>query len=486
YRKDIFRNELAEKFKLDAFGEGGELETRQQWSGLAAEQLRLTVARLDPPRLQRVLLTNLERRYPGIAFIGLPELADEVDLNRITISARFKVPKLAAADNGNWVMRFSPANMQGTIAVPPTPTRQFPLALPGFPMTVLYSAEMQWPASVSAALDPAHRRIANAAFNAEVTRSFRGNLATATLRFEPLTNSVPAKDVPALVTDARALERAIGGVMVVAPSQVKDGGFLGIGRKTLQDNLLARANATVERTGKSIAGGQLGGDDLAQALCLRSEAQTELGNTAEALKDAQEAVRQAPSLGAAWFCQGNANWARADFAAASNDFGKALAFGAAASDVYYRRGQARFFDGKLEPAADDFAKAVLDRPDARDKAYAQLWQAWTLQRLNRPLPPELSAAAGADPTGAWPRPALAMFVGQMTPEQVIEQIGRKTGDDQELALAEGWFYIGEYQLNARQPDKARDAFEKARAKGITRYIEHAAAGFELQRLGARP
>ncbi len=130
---------------------------------------------------------------------------------------------------------------------------------------------------------------------------------------------------------------------------------------------------------------------------------------------------------------------------------------------------------------------MLDRPDAGNRVYAQLWQAWTLQRLNRPLPPELLAAAGADPNGAWPRPALAMLAGQLTPEQVIEQIGRKTGDDQELALAEGWFYIGEYQLNAKQPDKAREAFEKARAKGITRYIEHAAAGFELQRLGgAKP
>jgi hypothetical protein len=30
--------------------------------------------------------------------------------------------------------------------------------------------------------------------------------------------------------------------------------------------------------------------------------------------------------------------------------------------------------------------------------------------------------------------------------------------------------------------QARDAFEKTREAGITRYAEHAAAGFELQRL----
>ena len=485
-RKDIFRNELSEKFKLDAFGEDGELETRQQWSGLAAEQLRLTVARLDPPRLQRLMLSSLERRYPGVAFIGLPELADEVDQNRITIRAKFKVPKLAYADNGNWVMRFAPSNMQNMLAIPAASTRNLALGVPAFPMTVLYSAEMQWPESVSAVLDPGTQRFSNAAFAAEVTRSFRGNLAKASLRFEPLVNSVPATEVPTMLADAKAMERAIGGTMVVAPNQVKAGGFLGIGRKNLQENLRARAQATVERTTKSITSGQLGGDDLAQALCLRAEAQTELGNVADAHKDAQEAVRQAPSLGAAWFCQGNANWARGDFAAASSDFGKALAFGVNAADAYYRRGQSRFFEGRLEPAADDFAKAVADRTEAGDKAYAQLWQAWTLQRLNRPLPAALQAAATADPNGAWPRPALAMVVGQITPEQVIEHLGRKTGDDQELALVEAWFYIGQHHLNAKQPEKAREAFEKARAKGITRYVEHSAAGFELQRLSAKP
>ncbi|MEP7100118.1 MAG: transglutaminase domain-containing protein, partial [Burkholderiales bacterium] len=485
-RREILRNELSEKFRLDAFGEDGELETQQVFTGVAAEMLRLTLARVGAGRMQRAMQTNLERRYPGVTVIGTPELADEIEQNRITIRAKFKVPKLANAADGNWVMRFAPANLQNMIALPPSTTRSFPLVLPAFPVSFSYSAEMQWPQSVSAVLDPSTQRLANPAFNAEISRSFRGNVSKMSLRFEPLENSIPPKDVAAVVTDVKTMERAIGGAMVVNANQVKGGGFLGIGRKTLQDNLRARAEATVERTGKAVAGGQLSGDDLAQALCLRSDAQIELGKTAEALKDAQEAVKQAPSLGAAWFCQGNANWARADFAAASNDFGKALAFGANAADVYYRRGQSRFFEGKLEQAADDFAKAVLDRPDAGNKAYAQLWLAWTLQRLNRPLPAELQAAASADPKGAWPRPALAMFAGQMTPDQVIEQIERKTGDDQELAMVEGWFYIGEYQLNAKQADKAREAFDKARAKGITRYIEHAAAGFELQRLSAKP
>jgi lipoprotein NlpI len=272
--------------------------------------------------------------------------------------------------------------------------------------------------------------------------------------------------------------------MVVARNQVRDGGFLGIGRKTLQDNLRTRAPASVERSSKAIAGGQLGGEDLAQALCLRADAQAELGNPPEAFKDAQEAVRQAPAAGAAWFCQGNANWARGEFTAAATDYGKALALGHSAADAYYRRGHARFFEGRFDAAAQDFAKAAADRADANDKAYAQLWQALALQRQGQALPVALASAG--DPQGAWPRPAIAMVGGQLAPEQLLELIARKDGDDRELALAEGWFYIGEYRLGTNQPDQARDAFGKARAQGITRAPEHVAAGFELQRLGTRP
>jgi lipoprotein NlpI len=115
-----------------------------------------------------------------------------------------------------------------------------------------------------------------------------------------------------------------------------------------------------------------------------------------------------------------------------------------------------------------------------------LWQAWTLQRLGRPLPAEVQALAAKNPTGDWPRPALAMLAGRLSPEQVIEQLERKKGDERELGLAEGWFYLGQHFINQGQPDKARDAFEKARAKGITMYIEHVAAGFELQRLPGKP
>ncbi|MDP9043371.1 MAG: DUF3857 domain-containing protein [Pseudomonadota bacterium] len=480
-RRTIFHSELDEKFKLEDFDADGELDSTQQWNGLPAEVVRLTLARLDKDRLQQTLTAGLQQRYPGIASIGAPEFTDEVDLNRLTLHARYKIPKLAARVDGNWVMRFVPANLQGAVANPPSPTRRLPLAVPAFPLEVSYSAEMQWPTSVAAVFDPNTVHVANRAFSAEVVRSFRGNVARIALRFESLAPAVAAADVPAMVADVTTIDRAIGGSMVVAPGMVKKSGVLGLGRQTLRDSLLARAQSSVNRTSTAIDGGQLSGDDLAQALCARAEGQIQLGRTEAAQQDAQRAVKEAPTLALAWFCLGTADWARGDFAAADADLGKALVFGQSASDVYFRRGQARFFAGRLEAAEDDFRKAAADRPESSEKLYAQLWQATTLHRLGRPLPADLTARA--DPGGAWPHPALALFTGAATPEDVMQKVDRMSGDERELAATEGWFYVGEYQLLAHQPDKAREAFARVRAAGITSYIEYAAAQFELERLG---
>jgi len=486
-RRELFRNELSETFRLDAFGQDGELATEQRWVGLGAERLRLTAARLDSARLARTVLTGIERRYPGATVIGNPELSDETDANRITLRARFKIPKLASpgsAGDGSWTMRFVPANLQGAVAVPPSPARQFALALPAFPGTLLYSAEVQWPTSVAAALEPPTLRFGTAQFTAEVGRSFRGNVSRVTLNFEALAPGIPAQDVPAFLDELKKMERGVGGAMSVAASQVKAGGFLGLGRKTLQDTLVARAQATIDRTGKAIAGGQLAGDDLAQALCLRADAQTALNRLDPALADVQQAVQVAPSLAQAWFCHGNIAWARGDHASAEADFGKALVLGLPAGDAYYRRGHARFFAGRFDAATDDFAKAAVDRTDATARVFAQLWQVLALQRAGRAVPADL--AATAEPQGAWPRPVLALLTGRGSPDQVLEQIARKDGDDRELAAAEAWFYIGEYWLGQSRIDPAKEAFEKARAQGITHYLEHVAAGLELRRLGARP
>jgi lipoprotein NlpI len=478
-------NELREEFTLDNLGGDGKLLSRQVWHGSTAEVLRLVLGRLTPEQRRKEAASPYDRRYPGIRLDGEPVLLDDTERNTLTLESRFTVPGLAKEFSGDYIMRFFPNNVSGVISLPQKMDRNFPAVVAGVPYRARYEMTMRWPDVVISIMDPSTQRVATDFFQAEVHRTFRGNVATMSMTYTPRVETVVPKDLPRLVEDLRKLERAIGGYVAIDRAQIKNTGFLGLNRPTASQAMVTRLDKVIERTGQTIADGRLSGDDLAEALCDRAEALADRGRPAEGLTDAAEAVRIAPELGRAWHCRGNMHFANAEFARAITDFTKGMTLGADPFMALYRRGHARFYQGQFEQAAQDFAKAAdgrTNRDDESDTAFAQMWQVWSLQRAGKPLPQDLLDAGQRAAGGAWPRPALAMVVGVLSPEQVLALVEKKQGDERELTLAEAWFYIGQYHQSQGELPRAREAFQKAQGMGITMYVEHVAAGFELARL----
>ena len=77
---------------------------------------------------------------------------------------------------------------------------------------------------------------------------------------------------------------------------------------------------------------------------------------------------------------------------------------------------------------------------------------------------------------------LCYVDGDLSPEAMLALLDRKTGDDRHLALAEGYFYLGQHYLALGDKGKAREFFEKTRQLGVIGFTEHTASEFELQRL----
>jgi lipoprotein NlpI len=75
-----------------------------------------------------------------------------------------------------------------------------------------------------------------------------------------------------------------------------------------------------------------------------------------------------------------------------------------------------------------------------------------------------------------------MLSGNLAPEAMLALLDRKTGDDRHLALAEGYFYLGQHYLALGDKGTAREFFEKTRQLRVITFTEHTAAEFELQRL----
>ncbi|MBU6436667.1 MAG: DUF3857 domain-containing protein, partial [Betaproteobacteria bacterium] len=471
------QDELVEKIVAAKFDEPATLEYTQTWKGLAAEYLRAAYARVPDSERARLALSGYDRRYPGASLESGPTARDDVQHNTFSLSARLRLPNaLTKAGSDAWVLRVYPSNLIGAVPIPGSITRKGPLALPLAAQR--YSVEVELPPEVAVVTDPSNRSMHSTAFDFDASYSYRGNRAKYTYELATKVLSVAAADLPGLMQDLRKTDELVRSVVVVRKEDIKSNGFLGLGRKTLQETVQARLKDRIRQVSAAIDSAKLSGSDLALAYSERASAQAELGQREQADKDIGRALQLAPDSNAILQTLGEIQFNHAEFAKSTASYTKALTLGADPAAVYYRRGISRFYLGQLDAAAADFAQASSTNADSSDRLYALLWQAWTLQRLNRPLPEALLQSAKAAKSD-WPRPAVAMLAGLMSVDDMLHSIDKRTGDDLEMTQVEAYFYAGQYYRAKGDESKAREYFEKSRSKGVVIYIEHQAAGFEL-------
>ena len=475
--------ELQEHFSVHTLGGAGRLLMRQTWHGTDAELMRLALARMGAEQRRRHVLSGYERRYPGVRLQGEPRVLDDTDSNALTLEAELEIPQLTRLQGGRWQLRFLPEPLAAAFRPPEAGGRRFPASVASLPYRGDYRLSVSWPQDVSVLQPAEQQRVASDFFSADLQHSFRANRSELRMSIVPRVAELAPERLPALAVDLQRLQQAVGGVVAVDADALVRPGFVGLGRRTLADSTEARLQRQIERNTWAIDGGQLGGEDLADALCERAEARARRGEAAAGLDDARRAVHEAPVHGRAHACLARLLFDGGRFADAVPAWTKALTLGEDAAAVLYQRGHARFYAGELAAAAADFGKAaqLLARADHPvQTTHAQLWQAWSLKRAGQPLPPDWQAPRPSADL-PWPRNALALASGMLSPEQLIAQLehGRLQGDELQLALAEAWFQLGQHYRAMGDAAKARQAFENVRSHSLPAALEHRAAGFEL-------
>ena len=476
---DLVRNEVAETAEIAKFDGDATFKVRQVWTGAAAENIRVLFERLQGPRLSKVFADVLDTRYPGARITTGPQIDDDRDNNLIVANTTYSVPGLASEREGNWIVRFAPANLAGALATPPSSVRTAPLGVLRFPFEAKYTFEVKFPDNVSELGDPVVTTKADPFFAYTVEETFRGNVAKTTFDLRTLAAEIPPADVKTYAQDLQVLSNVRSAIFVPKGAIKTDPGTPGGG--DLVDLLKSRLDEAAGKLTETIGSGKLTGRDLAEPYCRRAEINSDLGRVEDARRDAAEALKLAPSSGKSFVCRAYVEYNAGDFGKAIDDFTSAIAFGATDPHTFYMRGLASFYAGNLDDAAADFGKSSA-ASDNTTRLYTDLWLTWTLQRLGRPVPADVTGRAGADPRGDWPRPALAMVNGILAPEEMLKLLETKSGDEAREALAEAYFYLGERYLALGDKLKAREWFEKTRALNVIIYTEHVAAGFELKKL----
>jgi lipoprotein NlpI/transglutaminase-like putative cysteine protease len=477
---DLVRGERVETATLPKLSPAGTLQIRQTWNGVGAEIFRVAHEQWTRGQFAKVVGDDMEARYPGAKLASEPSFEDDRINNVVSIAAAYNVPNLAAERDGTWVIRYSPVNLRGALISAPSATRAAPLAMRGFPFEARYTFEAKLPEEVSGLSDPRSASIQDKDFTYTVTTSFRGNGYKSVIDLKTTADRVEVADLQKYGDDLREADNITKAFVLVTKDLIKTSAAADA--NAFSQRLRDRLQSLIERITKAIDDKKLTGADLANAYCARSQIYLEVGKTDESFRDIAEALKLDPDSPHLLLCRAGANYHIGEFDKSIADYSKAVSLGETSPEVFRDRGFAEFFAGKLDKAADDFAKSSA-AADKETAAYINLWLVWTLQRLGKPVPEALAKQAAAEVHGDWPRSALAMLVGDISPDEMLATLDSKTGDDLQMALSEAYFYAGEHYLVLNDGAKARAFFTKTRYLGVINFTEHIAAGFELGRLG---
>ncbi|WP_076857633.1 DUF3857 domain-containing protein [Bradyrhizobium mercantei] len=477
---DIVGDEITERATLAKFGAEGQLDVRRVWRGLGAEQLRVVLERATHEQVTRFVRDALERRYPGATLVGEPAVQNDIVKNELSISAHYRIPKLATEAEGSWVVGYALDNMQNVLIASQSANRTTPLRIPGFPFHGKYSFEMSFPEQVSISIDPREHTVSNKYFNATVTEYFRGSNARKTVELKTLQPSVEPADYSGYAEDLRSLNKAIGNAFAVNKAMFNNDAA----KADITHRLQQQHEETIKKTTEIIDGGKLSGSDLANGYCLRGHAKADLDRVDEALQDVNTAVRLAPAAANMLTCRASVYFRAGQFDKSVTDYSNAIALGGGADGIgisFRWRGVAQVYAGRMQEAIEDFAKAS-ELGDREARIYSDMWLIATYGRLGKPVPDDMVKRAGAEAQGEWPRAGLAMLAGLMSPDELLKSLEKKAGDERQMALAEAYFYIGLRNLALGDIRQAQASFQKTRDIGVINYIENDCAAFELDRL----
>jgi lipoprotein NlpI len=503
---ESLRNEIHESFNVAKLHGDVTLKSKIIWNGLAAETLRYALGFRSPEQMQRELLNGYEKRYPNIERVGTPFFRDDVELNQIVLEAEFKGNSPLRETAQEWAIPFTPSNLSGVLPVPDRHQRSAPFHVYNNRFEVIYRANVQWPIDLKLTTNiPVQQqdRIENEFFALEVNKQFQDRIASVSLSYKPRAASVPAQEIPRLLAEVKRLEGAIGGAITLPKrdivsheSATAPSPSLRANWTPLQRMLFARLDKTITDSSKVIEERRVPEDSLILAYCNRATAKVDRGLIDEGLQDAQAAVKINAESAEARACRGHALFAAGQFLQAAQDFSKAMSLGEEPAQMSYRRGLARYYTGQWQLAAQDLAHAASPQSSAASSdegtaLYARIWQIWATKRIegtNSKLTNQSNRIGTSKPNLGedWPRIALAMVMGEQKPEDVLAWVETRPMAEKEVLLPEAHFYIGQQYLVQGHPQEARHHFEKVRNLGMTLFIEHQAAGFELRKMGVIP
>ena len=186
------------------------------------------------------------------------------------------------------------------------------------------------------------------------------------------------------------------------------------------------------------------------------------------------------NLGNLYYYRGTIYTQKRDYKRALADYTEAAKFDPTLPQAYNGKGFARFYLGEFQSAVADFTDALSLRPD---DIYAWLWRYIVQSRSGTDGKEDLMRMARKLQVDEWPIQVFFMYLGDVTPQALINAANDADPKRQREKKCEAYFYAGEQLLIQGKKSEAVKMFRAAVATNVTKFVEHEAAKVELKRLG---
>jgi lipoprotein NlpI len=229
----------------------------------------------------------------------------------------------------------------------------------------------------------------------------------------------------------------------------------------------------------ALDGGDFAARDQASVYDKRGVAYASLGEAEKALADFDRALHLAPDHVFAHFNRGVALDSMGRYDDAIADFAAAIAYDPQSGAGYFYRGQANFHARHFAAAASDFERDLSLAPA---HALAIAWLYLADARRGRDAAAPLAQNAAPIDLARWPGAVLALYLGKMTPKQVMAAATSSDLGVQTDRQCQAYFYSGEAALLHRHNETAKRFFRQATEHCPLTLTESAGARAELVQL----
>ncbi len=463
--------EVVESIAVPDYSGDATMETREIFRAELAEVSRQRLAALSPLELKKATLKDYEKRYPGIALVDAPVIADDKQANEVQVRARFRLPKAVSVADGMPSVEYQVRSLEGVMSLPDKLVRSFPLVMPAAQFHGRYRLHIQWPDDVRASEMPYARFIDNRFFQAHETYVFRGNHVNHMVDYRAKLRTVPAAEVPALHKEAKQLDELAQGRFSVREHNKIDKAGRGFSARDVD---LARMAAAVDEVAQAMdktADSAVAPDQACMLLRAAHGADKLLQpSTQKALSRLQRIIKDDARDPVARICRARMAFDAGDYAASAQQYQQLGAeLGSKDAEELRNLAWALLYRGQADQALASFQQYLDLQAKAGKRSGAELDLAdriALLQRSGRPLPSDMLQRAGHAPDGPWPRPLLAMQAGLLGQDALIRQVEAMPEHERAHAFTEALFYLGQMRLGAGDKAGAAAAFRRLQETGI--------------------